>query len=86
MTNQFLNVGGHIEVYDASGEFLFSADTMEEAWRELCARMFVQHPLCFYRQKNKMRLCRLCPLMNLGFRRWAVILFFRSGAEQKGDS
>lgn len=37
MTNQFRNVGGHIEVYDASGEFLFSADTMEEAWQELCA-------------------------------------------------
>lgn len=37
MANQFRNVGGHIEVYDAAGEFLFSADTMEEAWRELCA-------------------------------------------------
>lgn len=37
MTTQFKNVNGHIEVYDSTGEFLFSADTMEEAWRELCA-------------------------------------------------
>lgn len=37
MTNQFKNVSGHIEVYTQDGEFLFSADTMEEAWRELCA-------------------------------------------------
>ena len=37
MTTKFKNVNGHIEVYSAQGEFLFSADTMEEAWRELCA-------------------------------------------------
>lgn len=37
MDLQFKNVYGHIEVYDAYGEFLFSADTMEEAWQELCA-------------------------------------------------
>lgn len=37
MSVQFRNVCGHIEVYDASGSFLFSADTMEEAWQELCA-------------------------------------------------
>lgn len=37
MSVQFRNVCGHIEVYDARGEFLFSADTMEEAWQELCA-------------------------------------------------
>lgn len=37
MTTQFKNVNGHIEVYNSTGEFLFSADTMEEAWRELCA-------------------------------------------------
>ena len=36
-TLQFRNVCDHIEVYDASGAFLFSADTMEEAWQELCA-------------------------------------------------
>ena len=29
MSVQFRNVCGHIEVYDARGEFLFSADTME---------------------------------------------------------
>lgn len=37
MTTQFKHVNGHIEVYSQDGEFLFSADTMEEAWRELCA-------------------------------------------------
>ncbi len=37
MTNQFKYVNGHIEVYDAAGEFLFSADTMQEAMHELCA-------------------------------------------------
>lgn len=35
MTQQFKYVGGHIEVYSQSGEFLFSADTMQEAWAEL---------------------------------------------------
>ena len=30
-------VGGHIEVYSETGEFLFSADTMREAWEELSA-------------------------------------------------
>lgn len=37
MSQKFINVAGHIEVYSTEGEFLFSADTMEEAWRELCA-------------------------------------------------
>lgn len=37
MDMQFKNVGGHIEVYTQDGEFLFSADTMAEAWSELCA-------------------------------------------------
>lgn len=37
MSVQFRNVGGHIEVYDACGRFLFSADTVEEAWQELDA-------------------------------------------------
>ncbi len=30
-------VGGHVEVYAENGEFLFSADTLAEAWRELAA-------------------------------------------------
>ena len=29
------NVGGHIEVYDWVGRFLFSADTKQEALEEL---------------------------------------------------
>ena len=37
MTQQFKYVGGHIEVYSDYGEFLFSADTMQEAWEELSA-------------------------------------------------
>lgn len=37
MTNRFEYVNGHVEVFTNDGEFLFSADTMEEAWRELCA-------------------------------------------------
>lgn len=37
MEMQFKAVHGHVEVYSGQGEFLFSADTMEEAWRELCA-------------------------------------------------
>lgn len=37
MTQQFKYVGGHIEVYSETGEFLFSADTMREAWEELSA-------------------------------------------------
>ena len=32
MTAQFRYVAGHIEDYSATGEFLFSADTMQEAW------------------------------------------------------
>lgn len=28
-------VGGHVEVYDRMGNFLFSADTEQEAWREM---------------------------------------------------
>ena len=35
MTQQFRYVAGHIEVYSEYGEFLFSADTMQEAWEEL---------------------------------------------------
>lgn len=37
MTQQFKYVGGHIEVYSEWGEFLFSADTMQDAWEELYA-------------------------------------------------
>ncbi len=37
MTQHFRYVGGHIEVFSESGEFLFSADTMQEAWEELSA-------------------------------------------------
>ena len=37
MTQQFRYVGVHIEVFSESGEFLFSADTMQEAWEELSA-------------------------------------------------
>ena len=33
MSVQFRNVCGHIEVYNTSGEFLFSADTMEKPGR-----------------------------------------------------
>ena len=31
MTQQFKYVGGHVEVYSEQGEFLFSADTLQEA-------------------------------------------------------
>ena len=37
MTQQFRYVSGHIEVFAENGEFLFSADTMQEAWEELSA-------------------------------------------------
>ena len=37
MTQQFRYVAGHIEVYGENWEFLFSADTMQEAWEELSA-------------------------------------------------
>ena len=37
MTQQLRYVAGHIEVYSEYGEFLFSADTMQEAWEELSA-------------------------------------------------
>lgn len=30
-------VGGHVEVYDANGAFLFSADNKQEALSELAA-------------------------------------------------
>lgn len=33
----FKNVNGHIEVYDEYGDFLFSADTMGEAYMEAYA-------------------------------------------------
>lgn len=32
---EFKNVHGHIEVYDAAGRFLFSADNVREAREEL---------------------------------------------------
>lgn len=35
---KILAVRGHVEVYDASGRFLFSADTEAEVWDELDAR------------------------------------------------
>ena len=34
MTAQFRYVAGHIEVYSTTDEFLFSADTMQEAWED----------------------------------------------------
>lgn len=37
MSEQIKYVGGHVEVYSAAGEFLFSADTVAEAWKELAA-------------------------------------------------
>ncbi len=37
MSEQIKYVGGHVEVYAPNGEFLFSADTVAEAWRELSA-------------------------------------------------
>lgn len=40
MDYRIMYVNGHIEVYDGQGEFLFSADTEQEAQsdlRELCA-------------------------------------------------
>lgn len=37
MTQQIRYVGGHFEVYSEAGEFLFSADTVQEAWAELSA-------------------------------------------------
>ncbi|MDD6319931.1 MAG: hypothetical protein PUA63_03600 [Oscillospiraceae bacterium] len=39
MTAQFKYVSGHIEVFSAAGEFLFSADTMQEAWEDYRAEM-----------------------------------------------
>lgn len=41
MTAQFRYVAGHIEVYSAAGEFLFSADTMQEAWEDYQDEMSV---------------------------------------------
>lgn len=35
MNYSMIFVCGHIEVYDERGNFLFSADTRQEAWREL---------------------------------------------------
>lgn len=35
MDYKMKNVGGHIEVYDNEGNFLFSADTEAEAMTEL---------------------------------------------------
>lgn len=39
MTAKFKYVSGHIEVYSAAGEFLFSADTMREAWEDYQAEL-----------------------------------------------
>lgn len=35
MDCQMIYVQGHVEVYDAAGHFLFSADTRQEAMQEL---------------------------------------------------
>lgn len=35
MSYKFQYVSGHVEVYDQSGNFLFSADTQQEAMEEL---------------------------------------------------
>lgn len=35
MNYQLEYVGGHVEVYDAQGRFLFSADSQKEALQEL---------------------------------------------------
>ncbi|MCD7821983.1 MAG: hypothetical protein LUD78_01245 [Clostridiales bacterium] len=35
MSVEMRNVRGHVEVYDLFGQFLFSADTVGEAWAEL---------------------------------------------------
>ena len=35
MEYDFRYLRGHVEVYDSSGKFLFSADTTQEAKREL---------------------------------------------------
>lgn len=43
MTAQFRYVAGHIEVYSATGEFLFSADTMQEAWEDYQDEMSARH-------------------------------------------
>ena len=37
MTQQFRYVGGHIEIYSESGEYQYSANTMQEACDELSA-------------------------------------------------
>ena len=34
---RMMTVGGHIEVYTAEGEFVFSADTVKEAMEDLRA-------------------------------------------------
>lgn len=43
MTAQFRYVAGHIEVYSTTGEFLFSADTMQEAWEDYQDEMSAWH-------------------------------------------
>ena len=35
MEYDFRHTGGHVEVYDHNGKFVFSADTVPEAKREL---------------------------------------------------
>ena len=44
MRHQMIHVREHIEVYDQYGEFLFSADTEEEALEDL-ALMMQEPPL-----------------------------------------
>lgn len=49
------NVGGHIEAYDRQGKFLFSADTEQEAMRELDGWTEVRAAL-----KNRRKTIRSC--------------------------
>ena len=43
----FRNVRGHVEVY-LHGSFLFSADTIEEARREIARKEALNVPWCMY--------------------------------------
>lgn len=71
MTAQFRYVAGHIEVYSATGEFLFSADTMQEAWEDYqdevsarCVQMKLQNiqnnEIVYNIQKTFVRLYKAC--------------------------
>lgn len=35
MSVEMRHIRGHVEVFDQFGDFLFSADTVSEAWSEL---------------------------------------------------